>query len=465
MLSKLFSHTVIYGLASQAPRIAGIFALPIITSHLTALDFGVFGLITAIAGGLAVLNTLGLNVVLSNSFFKNPGQYKWAWRQIYGFLILWNIPYALILATVMYFFIPVEATHNTWKIIVLNVLPIVFFGPTSVLGTLYYQLKQQPLQVGIRSVLIGLCTVGLNIYLIAGLKWGYMGWFAAICISQMLDHISYFIPLIRTIKIKPIFNFKWRFIRNQLKISLPTVPHYYGAYLLNTSDRVVMKIVNISTGNIGLYNAANIVGNVVQSGAGAASQAIGPMLLQAYKNQQESQARKLVFALQIVFLCITAVLSIWMKEVFILLIKNESLQAVYPLAIIITMAANYRPMYIGANARLFYLEKTKVLLKVTFVAGILNVVANIFLMPIYGYQVAAYTTFICLMYMGYSGYFLKEYKENCKLRYYPFFWFLATLLLTVAGYFLVEANLSLKISSSIFLLLLSLSLVRKFEKS
>jgi len=465
MLSKLFSHTVIYGLASQVPRIAGIFALPIITSHLTEVDFGVFGLITAITSALAILNTLGLNVVLSNSFFKSAGHYKWGWRQIYGFLILWNIPYALILGVVLYFFTPVEAFSNTWRIIALNILPIILFGPTAVFGELYYQLKQSPFQIGIRSALAGLCNVALNIYFIAGLKWGYMGWFAAICISQVGYQFSYFIPLIYTIKVRPIFNFKWRYIRNQLKISLPTVPHFYGAYLLDTSDRVVMKIVNVNTESIGLYNAANLVGNFVQSGSGAATQAIGPMLLEAYKNREEHQARRLVFALQIVFLCITVILSFWMKEIFMVLIKNKGLQSVYPLAIIITMAVNYRPMYIGANARLFYLEKTKVLLKVTFVAGILNVVANLALIPFYGYEVAAYTTFVCLMYMGYSGFFLKEYRNHAVLDYFPIRWLIITGVLTVISYFIVEAHLTVKILATAFVGLTGLLLIRKFEKS
>src|SRR5690554_5834854 len=97
MLKKLFSHTAIYGLAPQIPRIVSIFTLPIITKYLTEIDFGVYGVITAIAGSIAVLGNLGLNVILSNSFFRNPGQYKWGWRQIYGFLMLWNYPFAILL--------------------------------------------------------------------------------------------------------------------------------------------------------------------------------------------------------------------------------------------------------------------------------------------------------------------------------------------------------------------------------
>jgi len=463
MLKKLFSHTAIYGLAPQVSKVASLFALPIITAHLTATDYGVYGLITAVVGSISVLSYLGLNVILSNSFFKSPQQYKWAWRQIYGFLILWNIPYAFLLAAVIYYFIPVEAAEHTWLIIILNTVPVVFFGPTAMIATMYYQLRQQPFQIAIRGAVIGLLTVGLNIYFIAGLKLGYLGWFLAGSISQMVSQVSYWVPLNKTIKLTPIFNFKWRLIKNQLRISLPTVPHYYGAYLLNASDRVIMKFLNISTGNIGLYNAANTMGNIVSVMANASGQAIGPMLLQSYKSKDEYLTRRLCYILQVAFFLGTFLLSIWLKEIFFLLIRNETLNKVYPLGIIIVMAYNYRPMYFAANNRLFYYEKTKVLIKVTFVAGILNVILNLLLMPIWGYQVAAYTTFACLMYMGYAGFFLKEFKATSQLNYHPLKWLGLSIILTLAAYYAVHLPVFPKIGLSVAMTGTTYFLIKKLN--
>jgi len=80
MIKKLFSHSLIYGLAPQISKIAGIFALPIITKDLTDIDFGIWGTTMAYFGSLQALLLLGLTVVISNSFFKMPSQYKWLWR-------------------------------------------------------------------------------------------------------------------------------------------------------------------------------------------------------------------------------------------------------------------------------------------------------------------------------------------------------------------------------------------------
>lgn len=463
MFKKLFSHTAIYGLAPQIPKIAGVLALPIITQYLTEIDFGVYGVITAVAGSISVLGTLGMNIILSNAFYHSPGQYKWGWRQIYGFLLLWNIPYALMLSALLYLFIPPEAMENAFWIILLNVLPIVLFGPTQILGNYYYQLNQKPLQIGIRSAVFGSLTVGLNIFFIAYMEMGYMGWFLSVCIATVLSQMSYWWPLNRKLGITPIFNFKWRYIKRSLKISLPIVPHYYGGYLLETSDQMVMRLMQVSTGNIGLYNVANKIAMLVKQVGVAAGKAVVPMIYEGYKNNDEATPRKLVFILQLVFLCMTFILSIWIKEAFHILIQNEELAKIYPLGIIMVMAYNYRPMYYGANSRLFYHEKTKVLLKVTFVAGLSNLVLNITLINYFGFEVAAYTTFICLMYMGYAGYYLKEFKEHNNLNYYPMLWLLSTIVLTLLAYFVVELSGWVKLGITLAVILIGLIGLRKLS--
>lgn len=444
MLKRLVSHTAVYGLAPQIPKIVSIFVLPVITPYLTKVDFGIYGVVTAAIAAVTVFGNLGLNVILSNTFIKSPNHYKWAWRQIYGFLILWNIPYSIIIGLLIYIVLPIEASDNLWWIVLINVTPVVLFGPTSLIGMFYYQLSQRPLQIAIRSAFIGVLTIILNLIFIVYFDAGYMGWFLSSAIGQLLLQMTYWIPLRFKMKITPIFNFKKRFIVEKLKVSLPTVPHYYAGYLLNVSDRLVMKFFGIEIGHIGMYNAANIVSNPFLILGTASGQAVGPLLLESYKKRDEFLARRLIFSLQILFLIGTTLVSIWSKEIFFLLIKNKELQTVYPISIILIMAYSYRPMYLGANNRLFYIEKTKALLMVTFVAGVGNLCLNLIFIPIFGFEAAAYTTFVCLMYMGYIGYFMKEFKSHCSLNYYPLGWLLLTIALTATASFVVEFSLIVK---------------------
>jgi len=465
MLKRLFSHTAIYGLAPQVTRIASVFALPIITKDLTSVDFGVYGITTAVAGAISVLNTLGLRLVLTNSFYRSPMQYKWAWRQIYGFLMLWNLPYSVFLGAVLWFFIPSEASSNALWIILLNVLPIVFFGPTAILGNTYYQLKQRPLQIAIRSVIFGLLAVALNILFISVFKKGYMGWFISTGISTMASQISFFGPINFKEGLKPIFNFKWRYIKGALKVSIPTIPHYYSTYLLDSSDRLIMKTVGVATSEIGVYNAAYTVGNFIRQAGMASGFAIGPMLNIAYKEGKEKRARDLVFILQIVFLVGSLTLCVWLKEIFQLLLRNRELQESYQLGLIIIMSYCYRPMYLGANSKLFYLEKTSLLLKVTFVAAVLNVGLNFILIPFWGVFAAAGVTYISLLYMGYAGFYLKTVRETNRINYYPVFWLTLTLIFTVLALICVEFDIIGKVVVSVATLLSGIFFIRRINKN
>ncbi len=464
MIRKLFSHTLIYGLAPQIPRVASIFVLPLITPFLTETDFGVFGIIMALIGAVSIFSTLGLNIVMGNMFVKNPGLYKMGWRQLYGFLILWNIPYALILAGIIYVFIPAEAQHHTWHIVLSNTLPVVLFGPTALIGITYYRFKEKPFQIASRSLIFGFLIVGLNWLFIAKYQLGYLGWFYSAGFVQLLLQMSYWWPVNKRHKISPIFNFKWRFIKQQLKISLPAVPHYYSSYLIDSSDRLLMKGLGVSIQKIGLYNAAGTVSQPFNMLGVAAGQAVGPMLLQAFKDKKELVARNLVFTLQIGFLFATFTAGLWMKEVFGFLIKNDSLQKAYPLAIILIMGANYRPMYFGANNRLFFYESTKVLVRISLIAGIANVVFNAIFIPVWGYEIAAYTTFICLMYIGSIGYYVKPFKDTNPANYYTFRWLVLTIILTIAAYFMVQWSWMYKVIITLVMMLIAILGVFKLNQ-
>jgi len=460
VIKKLFSHTALYGLAPQLPKVASVFVLPIVTKYLSDIDYGIAGVISAYIGALTALQSLGMNIILSNSFFKQPGTYKWLWRQIHGFVSIWSIFYGIILSTILYFGMPEAAFTNRWLIICLNVLPQVLFEPTQMVVFRYYQLKGKPIPIAVRSVALGLITVFLNLYFIAELKLGYLGWFLSYFCSSAISFIVFSYLIYFKVGITPIFNFKWRLIKSSLKISLPTIPHYYSSYLLNSSDRLVLDWVQVNTGKVGLYNFASTFGGYFSTFGNAIGLAIGPIYNSFFKQAENDfnalyKARAITFLVQSFILIISFLVCLWLKEILYILVSNNKLQNVYPLAIIIIMGYTYRPMYLGAGGQLFYFEKTKNLWKISFVAGGSNVALNLILIPIYGYQVAALTTFVCLMYMGYSAYFIKDYKEIKRLNYYPLLWLSITCIIAVGSYVLRDTHILIKVGITITVLFTS----------
>lgn len=464
MLKKLFSHSLVYGLAPQIPRIAFIFILPLITPFLTKTDYGVFGVVTAYSAMLSSLNSLGLSVIISNSFYKHPERYKYVWRQIYGFLIYWNIFYALLIAIVIYYALPIEAMAHRNQIILLVALPIVFFGPTRLIGQLYFQLNRKPLQVGIRAAVIGSIAVLLNYIFIAEFKMGYMGFFYSTFISSILYNLSYVIVLNFRERISPIFNFKWRLIRKNLEVSLPLVPHSFGAYLNGSSDRVVLKELKIPTADIGAYNFEYSFSDVFNSGSMAINTAISPLMLQNYKDKNDEANKYLIFSWAAAFFGLATVASIWLKEIFSIFVKNDELSSLYPMTIILIMAVCYRPLYVAGVQKLFYIEKTNIIFKVTLFGGLLNILLNLIFIPFYGYEAAIISTFISYLYQGYIFYSFKTFKENNSVNFMPLFWLALQILLTIIAFIIVDQEIYIKILFSVLIIAIAMWSVLKFSK-
>ena len=448
---KLVKHTLIYGLSPYAPRLLGILILPIITKDLTQLDYGVYGIILSYVAGIEVLKDLGLNMIFYNSHTQMPKQFRWMWRSIYGFLMLWNLVYALLAAGLIYLIVPPEAKEHVFLIMLLNVLPIVLFGPTSLIGRIYYQMEERPMQIAWRTIVFGTLTIFLNLYTISYLKLGYIGWFWSTCIVTVGLNASFWYPINRKYKITPIFNFKWRLMKNNLKVSLPTVPHYYSSFLIQTSDKVILNLMKVSTESVGNYTFAGSFASYFNQLGNAIGQASRATLNLNNKAQNYKANRNLIFKVQLFFFAATFLSCIWLKEIFSLLINNDGLAATYPMAIILIMAANYRPMYLGATNYIFYIERTKKLIYITLAASVISVLLNIIFIPYLGIIAAIITTYVSLMYMGYSGYYLKEFKD-IKVKYYPLLWLFSTFLLTISAYYIVEFDFFTKtiITLSVF---------------
>ena len=444
MLKKLLSNTLIYALGPQVPKFVTFFIYPIITKHLNSTDYGIYGLIIAYTSLLGVIKDLGLRTVLITTFYKHRFRYKFLWKQIHGILIYWIIIYAALLAILIYFTIPSEANANLFLIIVLNCIPILLFENTITLGDNYFRVKEKPVSVVTIAVIAGIITIILNLITIVYLKMGYMGWFVSTFISSFVTFLYYGYFMYLRENFLPIFNATKSQIKEYFNASLPIIPHQLAGYILNTSDRLIMTYLNVPIKDIGLYNIAYIFGNYFAFFANAMGAAAGPMFMRYYSEGEREKGRTLTYLMQVFFLAISFCFCLWLKEIFYLLIKNDELQSAYPLGILIIMGYNFKPMLMAATNILYIESKTVQLLKISFAAAIINIILNIILIPFWGIKAAAITTLLCLLYMGFSGFFLKNFKKNVELPYYPMLWLLLIIFLTFIVYFIKDINFWIK---------------------
>lgn len=454
MLKRLILNSAVFGIAPHLPKIISVFLLPILTRYLTDVDYGIIGTVTAYTGVLSAFLTLGLTQVLFNSFYHYKSQYKWLWRQLYGFLQMWIFIFTFIQAVVLYFVLPKDAEANKISIILLTSCTLIGSG-TALLGTTYFQLKQTPLPIAIRTVILGGTTVLINYYLVVYLKLGYMGFFWATCISTVAINFSYLPFLYHKIKFTPIYRFNIKTILKALRVALPIIPHTYSAYMLNTSNRLVMDRYGVPMTTIGEFNIAQQFSNLMDSFTGAINLAINPMTLNEMRENNSQNVRKLIYIYIIITLSGTFLISLWLKEFFSILISNETLRGTYPYAIILIMAQNAKPMYVASSNVFFYYENTVQLLKITFVAGILSLIGYIVFIPIIGIWGAVVIYYIGMLYMGYAGFYFSFYKRHSIVSFPLIKIFVITLFSTFLVYFVADIPITYKIVLTLLFIAIS----------
>jgi O-antigen/teichoic acid export membrane protein len=458
LIKKLFSDSVIYSVGPQIPKIASLIVLPIITKYLTSTDYGVAGIILAYTGFLGAISDLGFSVLLMNSFYNYKLRWKVYWKQYHFYLSLWAVIYSLILGILLFVIIPVEASENRMLIICLLVIPALIFNVTTIIATRYYQFARKPLYISSVSAIVGVISIFLNLYTIAYLKLGYLGWFISNFLAAFIGFVFYLYPVYFKYKLTPIFKFRKSFLMKSLKISIPVIPHNYSSFLLNTSDRVVMERLKVNTDQIGTYNIAYTFGSYMEFFGNAIGMAIGPIYTSMFSKKNKENSKKIhtiTNFLQIFFIIVSFIVSIWCKELFDFFFKINDIENVYPIAIIIIMGYAYRPYYWTAITRLQYSEKTTELWKITFVAGFLNVLLNIIFIPFYGVKAAAISTFVCLLYMGFVGYFLPAFKKIETEKYYPIIFIGLIIFATIFAYLIKDIDVIYKLYVSITLLAVS----------
>jgi len=436
MLKKLLSHGFLYSIGPQVPKIANIFVLPIITLYLTPLDYGIYGTVLAYSAIFGGVKSLGFDILLVNSFYKK-NSWKLYWGRYMGFLLAFNVFFFFLYSAALYFLIPEEVGENKWKLILLIGIPALFLDVVNMFGGRYFQLLQKPKFLAITTSVSGVVTILLNLYTIAVLKLGYMGWFISTAAGTSLIFLFYLYPIFSVAKIKISFSGKFKFWKRSLSVSLPTVPHNYSSYLLNSSDRLVLDRLNVPVSQIGIYNLAYIFGGYMEVFGTAIGMAVGPYITSLYakKNKAaEQQVQTLIFFLLVSFILICSLIALWAKEIFQVLIKNDDLIYAYPLAVIIIMGYSFKPLYWAGVSKLLFYEVTSKLWRVSFVAGVMNVVLNLIFIPFYGIYAAAVTTFVSLFYLAIAPYFIKEYRNMDNAKFYPFVWLLFILILTVVIY-------------------------------
>lgn len=464
MLKKLFSHSLLYAIGPQIPRIISIFILPLTTAYLTAEDYGISAVLMAYTGAISALKDLGLLILLVNYFFQRKNTWPLLWRRLYGYIIVWSPFYIILQSLVIYAALPYSQMHNYWSIVVMYAFTNLLFDIPIMFGSRFLHLSQKPLPIAIASASVGTIGIMLNLLTIVYFKMGYMGWIVSTFLSSFVSFLFYSYFTFYKLRLYPIFKYQLNHVRSLLKISLPTIPHNYSSYLLNSSDRAILSFYQVPLNSIGKYNLAYSFGSYFEVFSTAVGMAVGPTYAKLYNLNKHIMAKNLTYLLQYLFLIIGFNLAIWIKEITDFLITNQELKTSYQISTVIIIAFLSKPFYWSSINLMIYYKHTSDLWKISFTGGIISIVCNLILIPIIGIWGAVVSAFVSLTYINFSGGYIKKLKKIGRQRHNEIYWISIIIVLFILAIYIVELNYAYKIIISIIFTILNLFPILKYYK-
>lgn len=435
-VKEILVNTIWYGVIPKLSTVINVLLLPFITPYVTLFDYGVYGVLTSYTGIVTLIAVLGLNIHLTNSYYVYKNNFRKVWGRILFILLLSGTFCAVVYGFIISMVLTDVSGIVKFIAILGSCIPVALIANTT-LAQHYYTLTYKPKPLVIRNLLaslLGICVTFVSIYYF---KLGFLGWIFGVSTSAIATFCLFIHPIWINEQIKPIVCYDFKRIKNWLTISLPIIPHSIGFVLLSSSDRIIMNLLGVPMSDIGLYSNGYIMGDYTIIITSAMIVAIAPRINELYRASNYKALKNLYLFCQSFTISIVVLVSIWMPEIYHLLIHNPELYPANRIATLICFANIAFPFYSFVSTVVFVREDTKKVLWLIFIPGAVNIILNLIFIPIYGYKAAIYTTIIAYWTMLLIPYIIKYFGEiNIQVfgvRYVPM------LLLIIFGGFLYVA--------------------------
>ena len=195
-----------------------------------------------------------------------------------------------------------------------------------------------------------------------------------------------------------------KFVIDTIKYNLPLLPYYFSMVLLNHSDRLMIQKIWGYT-EAALYSVAYSAAMMVFIVSGAFNLSLQAWLFKSLKENKNENQTQLITGATIIVAAFCVLEIIVAPEIILILGGSAYLDAVWvmpPIVISVIIMFIYQQF---VNI-LFYFNKTKLILVCSVFAAICNIILNALFIPIFGYTVAGYTTFISYLLVLIIYYFM-----------------------------------------------------------
>jgi len=402
-IRELTKDTAVYGISTIIGRFLGFLLVPFYTHFITRSDMGIYTNIYAYLAFLNIVYIYGMDAAfMKYSSLAAPEQKKQTFSTAYLFVVMSTLILTAALFLLRLPFLRLMEVPGKYSKLGYYVIVILLLDTLALVPFADLRLERKAKKFAAIRLANILLNLGLNLLFFLKFHLGIEAIFAANLIASAFS----FLALLPDILKKLRFKIESQQLQKMLRFGLPYLPASLAATMVQVIDRpVVLAMTNADT--LGLYQTGYKLGIFMMLVVSMFQYAWQPFFL---NNAREKNARE-IFA-KIMTLFVLAASLIWV--VISLFIDNAAAWEILPgrslierhflpglvVVPIILLAYLFNGIYVNLQAGLYIAEKTKYFPLVTGAGALVNVVANVLLIPSMGIVGAALATLASYMVMA-----------------------------------------------------------------
>ena len=396
-----------YTLCSILMKCLSFITMPLFTRLLTQEQYGQYSVYLSWSGILVIFTTLNLAYGSFNTAMVRFEKDRWGYAaSLQGLCAVLTLAFLLL-------YLPFRQWLNglfgmPTPLVILLVAEILFqFAISCFYGVQRFSYKYVSV---VTVTLLHAITAPLLAFILVMLspEKGYAR-IAGYAISNILLGIAIGMLILCRGKGKLFKKDYWKFA---LSFNIPLVPYYLSQVIFNQSDRIMIDRIS-GTDKAGMYSVAYTLGTILSFVLNSINNSYVPWFYQRIRAGEGKSNRAVSrgIALLMAFLLL-GVIAIAPEIIGIMAgASYAEAAAVVPSVAMSILLLFYSQLFINVE---FYYEEKSLLVWGSIGAAVLNIALNRWLIPVFGYVAAGYTTLISYIVFAVSNYATMRYMAKKK---------------------------------------------------
>jgi O-antigen/teichoic acid export membrane protein len=394
--NTLFGSSLIYTATNVLNAGINLLLIPVLTRHISPFEYGILAIFSVLIAFITPFVGMNIHGAITRKYFQNDDtDFKKYVGSCFSILIFSTV--VVFIICTIFKNILISFTDLDYRIIVFVIL--ICFGQFINLTLLsLWQVMKNAVFYAIFQVIFALINIGLSIYYVIQLQYGWEGRvYGQLTATVLMATIALYI-LLKNNLIQLSVNKK--FIAHALRFSLPLIPHSIGAVVISMSDRFIIKEL-LGLNETGLYMLAYQFASVLSILTSAFNSAYIPWLFERLNRNDDNTNLKIVrltYILMAGLIGLFILLVVVAKYLVPFFIGDDYLTSFkyFPLLL---LSFVFNGMYLLVTNYLFYAERTKVLGYLTFFIVAVNIPLTYYSIGLFPYNGAAISISICQLLM------------------------------------------------------------------